>query len=444
MPPLPATLRRVFITLCMLTRTTEWAAGRVGAGYFLPALFVLRYASMGGLDPSVFAAHMRGIRSFKDETWCTYWNHLAQEQLRGLPFHVPELGNLLSANVHEIQSTPPLNWDALRLALAPLGAGVVELMQHEADDAALAGQDAHTTQAAVAVLRGLVKAITYYQVSAFPGETAARMRAYHLSRRLFDELISIVAPVVGISINQHEIQVGNTSVKGYLVTPPGSHAAPLAIITNGLEGTVQELAIPLLKYHAAGLAVFFMEMPGTYAYQEPMSAATEAVYHGVIDQLAQHPRVDPERIGFVGVSFGGYWAARMAATSPRLRCVVACGAPSHRSFQLGNSIGIPDIIVRALMHTTGTHSLHALMPRLRGLSLRKQYRRIKVPLLVINGDNDTLLSTQDSVDLATEAPLGELKLYPNDDHCAMGHYHEWLALSQTWMLGHLLPAASPP
>ena len=64
--------------------------------------------------------------------------------------------------------------------------------------------------------------------------------------------------------------------------------------------------------------------------------------------------------------------------------------------------------------------------------------------IVINGDNDTLLSTQDSVDLATEAPLGELKLYPNDDHCAMGHYHEWLALSQTWMLGHLLPAASPP
>ncbi len=46
--------RRTFITACMLTRTTELAARQLGVSFFLPALFVRRYAEMGGLDQAVF------------------------------------------------------------------------------------------------------------------------------------------------------------------------------------------------------------------------------------------------------------------------------------------------------------------------------------------------------------------------------------------------------
>lgn len=59
-----------------------------------------------------------------------------------------------------------------------------------------------------------------------------------------------------------------------------------------------------------------------------------------------------------------------------------------------------------------------------------------MPLLVINGDNDTLLSTQYSVDLAESAQQVELVLYANDDHCAMEHYSEWMDLSQEWLRRH--------
>ena len=41
------------------------------------------------------------------------------------------------------------------------------------------------------------------------------------------------------------------------------------------------------------------------------------------------------------------------------------------------------------------------------------------------------------VDLAEAVPNGELLLYPNDDHCAMGHYSEWLATSVDWLQRHL-------
>ena len=423
-----ATWRRLFITACMLTRTTERAAQRLGAGYFLPALFVLRYAAMGGLDARQFRAELGGINSFKDEAWCGYWNALAEAQLKAAESCLPGF------------TTDP-SGEAAGKALAPLGVRVATLMNaNSTDPLALQGVAQPAVQALKA-LRCMIKAITYYQVSAFPGNTPGRMAAYHQSAELFHVLTKIVAPLLGMSIERQAISVDGEVVNGYLAIPLGDQPCPLVIVTNGLEGTVQELAIPLLRYHDAGFAVFFMEMPGTYAYRQRMSEASEAIYHGVIGHLSRHPRVDSARMGFVGVSFGAYWAARLAGTSQRLKCAVACGAPTHRSFQMGNTIGIPDIIVQALLHTTGSTSLHGLMRKLRSLSLRWLYPQIDIPLLVINGDNDTLLSTRDSIDLAAQARQGTLKLYPDDDHCAMAHYNEWLDLSQAWMRRHLTQAA---
>lgn len=445
-------LRRCFITACMLTRSTELAARCLGAGFFLPSLFVLRYASMGGIDPGLFASQLHGVKSFKDAAWCGHWNALAQAQLASAGALLPGFASLLAADPAGEARTAEfraLTWaptwaalgDVLRAALQPLGTQVVDwVTQPDAQSEAALSADPRISpesRQAVMVLRCLVKAITYYQVSAFPGGSAARMQAYARSRALFHELTMVVGPLLGLVIEKHRIELDGDAVEGYLVTPAGGSRHPLAIITNGLEGTVQELAIPLLRYHESGMAVFVMEMPGTYAYRRVMSEASEAAYHAVIDKLSRHPRIDPQRMGFVGVSFGAYWAARMAAKSTQLRCAVACGAPTHHSFKIKNTIGIPDIIIRALLNTTGARTLPSLGMKLQALSLRGLYRQIRIPLLVINGDNDTLLSTQDSVDLAAGAPHASLKLYPDDDHCAMGHYREWLDLSQAWLKEHL-------
>lgn len=447
MSQLHDTVRRCFITACMLTRTTELAARRLGAGFFLPSLFVLRYASMGGLNPRLFASQLQGVRSFKDSAWCGHWNALAQAQLATAGALMPSFASVFSAGPILDSSFEPKarTWaalgEALRAALQPLGTQVVDWMTRSdaQAEAALSAdpQVSAESRQALMVLRCLVKAITYYQVSAFPGGSAPRMEAYARSRALFHEMAMVVGPLLGLVIEKHRIDVDGDSVEGYLVTPAGGGRHPLAIITNGLEGTIQELAIPLLRYHDSGMAVFVMEMPGTYAYRQPMSEASEAVYHAVIDNLSRHPRIDPQRIGFVGVSFGAYWAARLAAKSPQLRCAVACGAPTHHSFKIKSTIGIPDIIIRALLNTTGARTLPSLGMKLQALSLHSLYRQIRIPLLVINGDHDTLLSTQDSVDLAAGAPQATLKLYPQDDHCAMGHYREWLDLSQAWLKARL-------
>jgi len=372
-------LKDLFTTVCLVSGRTEKAANRLGVRFFLPQLFKLRYANMGGLDPEVFARQLDGLKSFREEAWCGYWN------------------------------------------------GIAAGYEEKAEELLVSGGEERRQEG----IDALIKAVTYYTVSAFPGDTPLRMEAYHKARELSERLV----PLLDDRMEKVTLEIAGEEVTGYERFPGEDGRYPMVIITNGLEGTVQEISLPLLKYRDAQIGVFLMEMPGTYSYRQPMSSRSEEIYHGVIEHYASHPRVDAERMAMVGTSFGGYWSARMAAVSPRLRCAVACGAPLHHAFGPGNALGTPEIIVSVLKKVTGARSLSEMASRLEELSFEKNdlYRRIRIPILVINGENDTLLGTRDSIELCARAPRAFLKLYENDDHCAMGHYREWLDLTFEWL-----------
>lgn len=369
----------ILVTTCMLTGTTERAASRLGVRRFLPRLFTLRYANMGGLDAAAFSRQLDELKSFEDSRWCGYWNAIAASY-------------------------------------------------QERAEKALRSAGGEVTQEAVDLY---IKAITYYTVSAFPGTSPGRLEAYRKARDLFER----VAPMVDEHMEKVVLEAEGEKVEGMVRFPPGENRVPMVIITNGLEGTLQELALPLLEYREARLGVFLMEMPGTYSYRKPMSGESERIYSRVIEYFVTHPQVDPERLAMVGVSFGGYWAARMAVVSPHLSCAVVCGAPLHRAFGMSNFPGTPEIVVEALKKVTGARNLAEMGEKLRALSLERNdlLRRIRIPVLVINGERDTLLGSEDSLLLCARAPRALLKLYENDDHCAMGHYREWLDLSFEWL-----------
>ncbi|MEW5813358.1 MAG: alpha/beta hydrolase [Actinomycetota bacterium] len=439
---------KLLVTACALTRTTNLVVRRRGAAPFLPSLFVLRYANMGGLDPGEFAAQVDDVRSFRAEQWCGHWNHIAAQHLRRCTTLLRDLGQSHgSTDLPDLDDAAAITGDQIDRLRQVLSPGAVAFADHGPQPSAPAiddlvaahdGSDHRQAAQAFAAIDAWVKALTYYQVSAFPGHDAPRMAAYRRSRDLFDVLVAVLAPSIGVRVEQVDVTASDgQTVRGLLILPstPGPH--PVVLTTNGLEGTIQELAVALLRYRGAGLATFLMEMPGSYAYTEPMSAGSEAIYRAVIDRLVSDDRLDADRIAIVGVSFGGYWAARMAAVDPRLACAVACGAPTHHSFRGG--FGMPDVIIHALARTLGVTNPVALVGALRRLSIRDRYADITIPLLAINGTHDTLLSTQDTVDLADTAPDATLLLYPNDDHCAMGHYRQWLDYSQNW-LGHHLAA----
>nr|WP_218681007.1 alpha/beta hydrolase [Rhodococcus qingshengii] len=446
-------LRKLLVTACAVTSTTDLAACATGATPFLPALFALRYANMGGLDRDEFARQLSRARSFRDDRWCSYWDRIASGHADHAVGLLRALAVSTSAPIPDIYGpTTAADVDALN-ALTDLITPAATLFADHGPQASFGAVSdliaAHVPEAdrlrvttAFRAIDAWVKAITYYQVSAFPGHTEHRMHAYWRSRRMFDVLIGALAPALNLAVESVEIAVsGAETAAGYLILPPGPGPHPLVLTTNGLEGTAQELAIPQLRYRDSGMAMFLMEMPGSYSYTRSMSPDSEAIYHDVIDHLVADDRLDPERIAMVGVSFGGYWTARLAATDDRIACAIACGAPTHHSFT-GGAFGTPQIILRALADTLGARHPLDLIRRLSALSIADRYADISMPLLVINGDNDTLMSTQDSIDLAETAPHGTVLLYPDDDHCAMGHYRQWLDHSQRWLAEHLASVAN--
>lgn len=375
----PSLAKKLFISLCMATKTTNLAAKFTGVGYFLPQLFILRFANMGAIRPEVFKRQLQGLKTFKVSKWCSYWNSFAKKEEA-----------IFQKN--KVSHNGTLN--------------------HDAKDA-------------------LRRAITYYSVSAWPGITPLQHKVYKKALRLTEQWFQLTNP----NITKVTLKIAGEDVVGYMYLPEKEGKYPMVIVTNGLEGTIQEVAFPIMKYCDDKTGVFFMEMPGTYTYRQKLSTASETIYNGVIEYVAQQPKVDPHHIAMIGVSFGGYWSARMAAVNPKLHCAVTSGPPVEYAFKIPNSLGLPAIMVSTMQYVTGAKGISDLLAKLKPLSFAKDnlYQKIKIPFLIINGDNDTLVGTRDSIELNRKVPTSFLKLYENDDHCAMAHYEEWMDYAFDWI-----------
>jgi pimeloyl-ACP methyl ester carboxylesterase len=59
-----------------------------------------------------------------------------------------------------------------------------------------------------------------------------------------------------------------------------------------------------------------------------------------------------------------------------------------------------------------------------GRQMPQDLGRIRIPTLVANGDNDTMMPTQGSHDMARRIPLVDLVIYPDVGHGGIFQYHE--------------------
>jgi esterase FrsA len=437
--------KRATVSARALTHTTERASHGRGVAPFLPRLFADRFTHLGGIPDDEFRGQLARCRSFEDDRWVSYWSTFATEHLERADAALSRLCAPVSTRLLDTDAPTGAVLSELGGALAP-AASILADRGTVADPHATARfieEHPDASDAAVAV-DGLIKALVYYFVAAWPGGTPRRQDAYRRSTRLSESLLLALASTMGYTVEVVDIALPGTSdhVHGILALPLNAKHIPAVLVTNGLEGTVAETLLPLLAQRDAGLGTFVMEMPGTYSYADPMTAASENVYSAVIDFLAADARIDADRIGMMGFSFGGHWSARMAASDPRLKAAVSNGPLTHHSFGAINSIGMPEIMISALIRTLGATGILDLARKTSKMSLRHRYRDIDIPLLVINGAADTLASTRDSIELAVDAPNAELVLYADDDHCAMGNAEHWSALSTRFLREHLVDASN--
>ncbi|WP_067899226.1 alpha/beta hydrolase family protein [Nocardia vaccinii] len=436
---------RLLATFCALTGTTGPVVRRAGARAILPEVFVPRWARLAAVPPEHLAAQLDGVRSFADREWCGYWTGIAEH-------HVAQ-AHMLLGELATASGVPPVAVTAMSRSGDRSGSAVLAgLLAPAAEFLADRELPPTTTEIerfvrtrtpggalderllwAVRAVAALRSAVGYHLIAAWPGRSPARLQAYVRAQNLFRALAEALATPLGVDMGVTDLVADGERTRLWTMFPAGSDCRATVLVTNGLDGSALELVLPLLRHRNSGLGFVVMDLPGTHAARRPMSIESERVFAAVLDHLATHSRVDADRIAMLGTSFGGYWAARTAAVDPRLRCAVACGAPTHRGFGPAAAIGAPAIMVRTLCDIVGAREPLGTGRALSALSLRKLYRHIAIPLLVVDGDADGIVDVRDSRELAAAARFGELRLYAGDDHCAMGHFEQWLAMAVAWM-----------
>ncbi|RKL22891.1 hypothetical protein BFJ70_g13086 [Fusarium oxysporum] len=388
-----------FKSLLATTRTTEFASRVVGVRTFLPQLSAKRFSTVGGIAEGVFVQHLDSCKSFNDTRWTEHCIALANEQLQHLDSEL-EKAELGSSHTF-LNGQPPspavlsfLRRGAVAMTRTPPGTPIDE------DTFPQDGQ-----KGSFIAVSALLKAIAYFFVAAWPGLTPVPLKTYRVCEALFDILLDAIAPTLSLNVERHIVPVNGEDVKVYALLPTGIETTvPGVLVTNGLEGTNVETMVTALRTKAVlSSAWFFMEMPGTYASKQPMTkSSSELIYKEVLTFMASHKLVDGSRLGMLGISFGGNCATRMAMVDKRLKAVVVNGAPLGRSLCLSRSFGMPEVVVRALFSVAGAKTLIDLKSGLDALvPTREGIEQIQFHVFAINGEKDTLISTQDTTNLAT-------------------------------------------
>jgi pimeloyl-ACP methyl ester carboxylesterase len=182
-------------------------------------------------------------------------------------------------------------------------------------------------------------------------------------------------------------------------------------------------------YLAAGLAYVALDMPGTGEAPIRIDVGAERMFSRVIDALQTRTDVDPKRIGFQGVSWGGHWAARMAYVEPqRLRAVVDWAGPVHAYFQRDwqlKALGTREYLFDLFAARAGVYGVESLDdflaygPRM-SLKDAGLLDKPSAPLLLVNGERDTQVPIEDLYILMKSGSPKEAWVNPEGGHIGRG------------------------
>lgn len=175
------------------------------------------------------------------------------------------------------------------------------------------------------------RASNYYRTAEFflhtdPGDPRI-LKTWGKSRECFRK----AARLFERPVNYVRIPFEGTTLPGYLCLVDGSgEKRPLLIIHSGFDGTAEELFFGAARLALdRGFNCLLFEGPGQGGVireqKIPFRPDWETVVTPVLDYALTLPETDPERIGLMGFSFGGYLAPRAVAFEHRFKVCVANG-----------------------------------------------------------------------------------------------------------------------
>ncbi|OIK05248.1 alpha/beta hydrolase family protein [Streptomyces monashensis] len=208
-------------------------------------------------------------------------------------------------------------------------------------------------------------------------------------------------------------RVSGEGFTGWLRGP--SDAPGTVVVVPGLDSAKEEFLDLVSALLARGLAVFAMDGPG-----QGVLAATTALrpdYEQVVGRVIDALGV--ARIGLVGLSLGGYFAARTAAVEPRVAVAATVSGPFRLDWEK-----VPPRVRDIMARRAG--GADAAREFARHVDLAALAPRIAAPLLVVDGDLDVIPGVTNGEPLARLAPHGTYLSVPHGDHLLGNARPDWL------------------
>jgi esterase FrsA len=194
---------------------------------------------------------------------------------------------------------------------------------------------------------------------------------------------------------------------GYLRMPKNANGpVPLVLAVNGLDSRKEDLAESFSAILPFGVGYLAVDGPGTGQNPIKVSENAERVLSRVLDYIATRPEIDKNRVAMHGVSWGAYWATKMAIVErARLRGASAQSPPVDKFFQkdflinslMGNREYLFDQVPALMNILEGVHTLEEMGESLPKMSLVHQglLGKPMAPMLILAGVNDTQVPIDD-------------------------------------------------
>ncbi len=238
-----------------------------------------------------------------------------------------------------------------------------------------------------------------WPIPASPGKQrsyANALEAFRAHARFWDPPLEVV-----------RIPFEGSEIIGYLRLPKNAKGpVPLVIAVNGLDSRKEDLSESFAAILPYGIGFLAVDGPGTGQAPIKVSETADRMLSRVIDYVQSRPEVDKNKIAMHGVSWGAYWAAKMAIVErARLRGASAQSPPVDKFFQkdflmsslVGNREYLFDQAPALMSILEGVKSLDEMAAFLPRMSLAKQNLLGKptTPMLILAGVLDTQVPISD-------------------------------------------------
>jgi len=247
-----------------------------------------------------------------------------------------------------------------------------------------------------------------------------------------------------------EVPFQNSSLPALFLPASGNGRAPCMIHFDGFDTTKEAIYYRIgNELRRRGIALLIVDHPGVgealRLRNMHLTPETEVPAAACVDYLESRSDIDPERIGIMAISLGGYFAPRAAAFEKRLKCCVAWGAIWdygeiwERRLLKGQTkhLSVPPF---QLTWVFGKDSAEEALEITREMKLEGVADKITCPLLVVHGENDRQIPLQHAektVEAAMNSPKRELKVFTSAEggaeHCQADNTSMFVDYAADWI-----------